>query len=680
MQSNSLIPLSSYGSIGEGRPRLETAFGVSEGHPHKLSDIVADAVLDELLQRDPFSRSSIEILTTTNYMIMAGMIRCAEQFDYTAEFDRIVRQTVRQIGFDQEGFSWKTLDLATLIDSQSLDIAMGVDTASMDEGAGDNITVYGYATEETEDLMPAPICLANKILRLLSKARHADEETILGPDAYCQVTMAYEDGLPTGCTTITVSTQHSMDAYVDDVADVVMPHILEAVPNSWMCATDRLYINPSGRFVIGGPDGDVGQSGRLVSADTYGGAIPYPSKAHSGLDPTKLDRSGSYMARYIAKNIVAARIAKRCQVQIQYELGVSSPVAIYIQTFGTSEISETELEAQVAEIVDLRPRAIRERFQLQRPIYKFSNVYGAFGRNAHEVDGFPWERLDLVEDLKGIHWKSIVPRNETVTVSCNVDRPAANAATALLSFFKDILDNSISGLGSTATIRRTDSGIAMEIQVRAQHVDGVYKLLSKYADVLSGNSTAEAAFENDILVVRLQNKLDEAALMLRNEQRVIEAERRFHDREIGQLEEFNRRLIEAEKEKSAALAQRIEHADEIAQRTYADLILLLTRALDTAHSSDERWFALLRGLRQDVSIESEKLVQVFGELVALKADGRATAEQESELNATLEKLAKTDPNTFSRIKTMVLSGAIQTTVGNSMWTALSSIPWTTILP
>ncbi|MGP1253908.1 MAG: methionine adenosyltransferase [Kiloniellales bacterium] len=377
-----------------------TSESVSEGHPDKVCDRISDAIVDTFLTHDPLSRVAVETMTTTNRVVLAGEVRGPEQV--TKEMlEDVARHAVREIGYEQEGFHWKNLTLENYIHKQSADIAVGVDAAgNKDEGAGDQGIMFGFACDETEDLMPAPIYLSHNILKSLAEARHSGAEPGLGPDAKSQVTLAYEDGKPVRATSIVVSTQHRADLSQDDVREIVRPHVVNVLPEGWMCPEEDFYVNPTGRFVIGGPDGDAGLTGRKIIVDTYGGAAPHGGGAFSGKDPTKVDRSAAYAARYLAKNVVAAGLAQRCVLQLSYAIGVSKPLSVYVDTQGTGQVSEDDIAKVLCQLVELSPRGIREHLHLNRPIYARTAAYGHFGRKPDTDGGFSWERADLVESLK----------------------------------------------------------------------------------------------------------------------------------------------------------------------------------------------------------------------------------------------------------------------------------------
>jgi S-adenosylmethionine synthetase len=379
---------------------LFTSESVSEGHPDKVCDRISDAVVDAFLTADPYARVACETLVTTNRIVLAGEVRGPASITHE-NIEEVARKCVREIGYDQAGFHWKHAKVDVLLHSQSADIAMGVDASgNKDEGAGDQGIMFGFACTETEALMPAPIYYAHAILRSLAEARHSGAEPGLKPDAKSQVTLQYENGKPVRATSVVVSTQHAEDLGQDDVREIVRPHVVNVLPKGWMCPEQEFYVNPTGRFVIGGPDGDCGLTGRKIIVDTYGGAAPHGGGAFSGKDPTKVDRSAAYACRYLAKNVVAAGLAERCTIQVSYAIGVAKPLSVYIDTHGTGKVEEEKLARKLQDLVNLSPRGIREHLKLNRPIYARTAAYGHFGRAPDPDGGFSWERTDLVPALK----------------------------------------------------------------------------------------------------------------------------------------------------------------------------------------------------------------------------------------------------------------------------------------
>ncbi len=379
---------------------LFTSESVSEGHPDKVCDRISDAVVDTFLAADPHSRVACETLATTNLVVLAGEVRGPASItrDHLVE---VVRHCAKDIGYEQAGFHWRNAKVDVHLHAQSADIAQGVDASgNKDEGAGDQGIMFGYAVRETDQFMPAPIYYAHNILRSLAEARHSGAEPGLGPDAKSQVTLLYSKGRPVRCTSVVVSTQHGEAYDQEAVREIVRPHVLNVLPDGWMCPEEDFYVNPTGKFVIGGPDGDAGVTGRKIIVDTYGGAAPHGGGAFSGKDPTKVDRSAAYAARYLAKNVVAAGLADRCTIQLAYAIGVSKPLSLYVDLHGTGQVDEGKLERTLLQIVDLSPRGIREHLALSRPIYARTAAYGHFGREPEADGGFSWERLDLVDTLR----------------------------------------------------------------------------------------------------------------------------------------------------------------------------------------------------------------------------------------------------------------------------------------
>ncbi|MCW5724561.1 MAG: methionine adenosyltransferase [Maricaulaceae bacterium] len=377
-----------------------TSESVSEGHPDKVCDRISDTVVDLFLSRDPVARVACETLTTTNRIVLAGETRCAMPVS-ADEIEAAVRAAVRDIGYEQDGFHWKTAAFSNYLHEQSVDIAMGVDAAgNKDEGAGDQGIMFGYACDETPELMPAPILYAHQILKRMAEARHSGARPEFEPDAKSQVTLRYENGRPVAATSVVVSTQHKEGYSPADIRELVRPFVASVLPEGWFPPEEEFYVNPTGNFVIGGPDGDAGLTGRKIIVDTYGGAAPHGGGAFSGKDPTKVDRSAAYACRWLAKNVVAAGLAKRCTIQVSYAIGVAKPLSLYVDLHGTGQIDEAKLEEALMQTADLSPRGIRERQGLNRPIYARTAAYGHFGRAPDADGGFSWERTDLVDELK----------------------------------------------------------------------------------------------------------------------------------------------------------------------------------------------------------------------------------------------------------------------------------------
>jgi len=373
-----------------------TSESVSEGHPDKVCDIISDSVLDLYLSKFPESRVACETLVTTNMVVIAGEVRGPEI--KSDEIEKLIRSRVKDIGYEQEGFNWKNLKFTNYLHSQSQDIAAGVDSAgNKDEGAGDQGIMFGYACTETKDLMPAPISYSHKVLQLMSEARKSGKEKFLRPDSKSQFSVIYEKGKPKGISSIVVSTQHEESIDQEKVKEIVLPYVLSVIPKGWMCDEKNFYVNPTGRFVIGGPDGDTGLTGRKIIVDTYGGAAPHGGGAFSGKDPTKVDRSAAYVARYLAKNIVAAGVAEKCLIQLSYAIGVSQPLSIYIDLFDGEDSKSKKIEEIISKNFNLSPRGIRELLKLNKPIYQKTAAYGHFGRQPEDNGSFSWEKTDLIK-------------------------------------------------------------------------------------------------------------------------------------------------------------------------------------------------------------------------------------------------------------------------------------------
>ena len=388
---------------------LFTSESVSEGHPDKVCDRISDEVVDAFFELAPRYgwdtrqvRVACETLATTNRVVIAGETRgpSAITKDYLAHRARLA---IKEIGYEQIGFHWEKASIEVHLHAQSSDIAQGVDSAgNKDEGAGDQGIMFGYACRETPELMPAPLYYAHRILKLMADARHSGETAAFGPDAKIQVTVRYENGKPVEATQIVVSTQHLDEKLSShDIQAIVEPYVRKALPSGWITKSTVWHVNPTGKFVIGGPDGDCGLTGRKIIVDTYGGAAPHGGGAFSGKDPTKVDRSAAYAARYLAKNVVAADIADRCTIQISYAIGVAKPLSIYVDLHGTGHVAEARVEKALGEVMDLTPRGIREHLSLNRPIYARTAAYGHFGRTPDADGGFSWEKTDLVDAIKG---------------------------------------------------------------------------------------------------------------------------------------------------------------------------------------------------------------------------------------------------------------------------------------
>ena len=375
---------------------LFTSESVSEGHPDKVCDIISDSVLDLYLSKFPESRVACETLVTTNTVVIAGEVRGPDI--KSDEIEKLIRSRVKDIGYEQEGFHWKNLKFTNYLHSQSQDIAAGVDSSgNKDEGAGDQGIMFGYACTETKDLMPAPISYSHKVLQLMSEARKSGKEKFLRPDSKSQFSVIYEKGKPKAISSIVVSTQHDESVDQEKVKEIVRPYVLSVIPKGWMCDEKHFYVNPTGRFVIGGPDGDTGLTGRKIIVDTYGGAAPHGGGAFSGKDPTKVDRSAAYVARYLAKNIVAAGVSEKCLIQLSYAIGVSQPLSIYIDLFDGEDKKSKKIEEIISKNFNLSPRGIRELLKLNKPIYQKTAAYGHFGRQPEDNGSFSWEKTDLIK-------------------------------------------------------------------------------------------------------------------------------------------------------------------------------------------------------------------------------------------------------------------------------------------
>lgn len=378
---------------------LFTSESVSAGHPDKVCDQISDLIVDMHLEQDPNARLAIETLATTNRVVIAGEYRSNAEIS-EEEIDANIRELVKEIGYQQNGFHYEKLEISNFLHGQSADIAMGVDESHQkDEGAGDQGIMFGYACDETETLMPAALHYSHRILQGLHRARLEEYKDILGPDAKAQVTLLYKDGKPIKAHKLLLSTQHGENVSLDKIREIVLPILETCLPKGWMPENDSILINPTGRFVIGGPDGDTGITGRKIIVDTYGGAAPHGGGAFSGKDPTKVDRSAAYMMRYLAKNVVASGLASRCTMQVSYSIGMAEPLSLYLTTNGTGKIADSIILDWIKQNVDLKPKAIRELLNLNNPIYLRTAAYGHFGRSPQEDGGFSWEKTDLAKSI-----------------------------------------------------------------------------------------------------------------------------------------------------------------------------------------------------------------------------------------------------------------------------------------
>jgi S-adenosylmethionine synthetase len=383
-----------------------TSESVSEGHPDKVSDQISDAIVDLFLTKDPTAKVAVETLTTTNRVVLAGEVRTNNGAVITKdEMNQAARDVVKKIGYEQDGFHWQNMDVENHVHGQSAEIAQGVEAGQglhQEEGAGDQGIMFGYATDETPELMPATLVYSHQILRKLAALRHDGTYPELEPDAKSQVTLQYDGSRPVGVNAIVVSHQHTDSATLEQLREIIRPVVQDVLPDGWFPDEDKFYVNPTGRFVIGGPDGDAGLTGRKIIVDTYGGAAPHGGGAFSGKDPSKVDRSAAYATRYLAKNVVAAGLAKRCNIQVSYAIGVAQPLSLYVDTFGTGVVGEDTIARKLRQLVNLSPRGIRDHLKLEAPIYSPSAAYGHFGRTPTDAGAFTWEKTDLVDELKAL--------------------------------------------------------------------------------------------------------------------------------------------------------------------------------------------------------------------------------------------------------------------------------------
>jgi S-adenosylmethionine synthetase len=395
-----------------------TSESVSEGHPDKVCDRISDEIVDQFFKADPLAKVACETLVTTNLIVLAGEVRMSKKAAGPNEImsktgkvnkalaEKLARKAVKDIGYAQKGFHWKNAKVQVHLHGQSADIAQGVEAdGNKDEGAGDQGIMFGYATNETPEMMPAPLQYSHNVLKLMADARHSGKEKLFEPDAKSQFTLQYENGKPVKCTAVVVSTQHKEKdgkkvLESDDIKQLVLPYIKKVLPEGWMPPLNQIYVNPTGRFVIGGPDGDSGLTGRKIIVDSYGGAAPHGGGAFSGKDPSKVDRSAAYAARYLAKNVVAAGLADRCTIQLSYAIGVAHPLSVYVNTDGTGKADEQKIAKVLQELMSLTPRGIRTHLKLNKPIYARTAAYGHFGRAPDKDGGFSWEKTDLADKLR----------------------------------------------------------------------------------------------------------------------------------------------------------------------------------------------------------------------------------------------------------------------------------------
>ncbi len=383
-----------------------TSESVSEGHPDKVSDQISDAIVDLFLSRDPTAKVAVETLTTTNRVVLAGEVRTNNGAVVThEEMNQAARDVVRRIGYEQDGFHWGMMAVENHVHGQSAEIAQGVEAGQglfADEGAGDQGIMFGFATKETPELMPATLVYSHQILQSMAEARRSGARPEFEPDAKSQVTLRYEAGKPVGVNAVVVSTQHRAGVKLEDLRELVRPFVQAVLPEGWFPPEDKFFVNPTGSFVTGGPDGDAGLTGRKIIVDTYGGAAPHGGGAFSGKDPSKVDRSAAYATRYLAKNVVAAGLAERCVIQVSYAIGVAEPLSIFVDTFGTSTVEEAKIASALRELFNLSPKGIRTHLGLNRPIYTPTAAYGHFGRDPREDGSFSWERTDMVDQLRSL--------------------------------------------------------------------------------------------------------------------------------------------------------------------------------------------------------------------------------------------------------------------------------------
>lgn len=570
--------------------QLLSAEASSEGHPDKICDLISDTIVDLYLRADPYSRASIQTMATTDLVVIAGEI-CASIPSDIPELESVAREVVRRVGYDQERFSWRTFQfqdhLHKIDDSASGELA--VDTRNE---TGDVATVYGYACRETPDLMPAPIYYAQLILRRIAELRHANDKlvTCLRPDAKAQITLRYVDGIPVGATSIVVATQHEAHLESDQIKSILWPIVANTLPDGWMCPEQEFYVNPFGSFVIGGPVGDCGMNGRQVAQDTYGGVVPNGGGALSGKGPFGISRAGAYMARYLAKNIVAAELAEKCTVQLAYALGIAAPLSVYVDAQGSSLAEEEKIQRCLRDLVNLSPRGIREHLHLNRPIYARTAAYGHFGRDPDDDGGFPWERIELVPLLRSMEWARMPKAQRshssgsgdgdaTIVRECDVPPSYTGAVLSLLGFFKEIVDNALPEANPSVSVQQSGQTVRIVIEVPTTHLEQTEELLEKYSDVLRGEQAPDEAFQDEVLILKLQNKIDEAQLIIRNEQRLRELESAMHDRELKFQATVYREMLDRERESASNIDRRAHRLEDDVRIAWEQTRTLISHAL-----------------------------------------------------------------------------------------------------
>jgi S-adenosylmethionine synthetase len=667
-----------------------TSESVSEGHPDKICDRISDAIVDTFLAAEPQARCGVETLVTTNRVVLAGEVRGPASI--TAEhLIEVARNAIHEIGYEQENFDWRSAAISCLIHGQSTDIALGVDASgNKDEGAGDASMVFGYACNETPELMPAPIYFANAILRSLSEARHAGKTPLLGPDSKCQVTLQYVDGKPVRATKIALLVQHSDQIETEGVRDIVWPYVFQSLPEGWMCGQEHFLVNPTGRFVIGGPDGETGLTGRRISEDSYGGAVPTGGNAFSGNDPIKMSRSGAYAARYLAKNVVAAGFAERCTIQLGYAIGVAKPLSFYIDTAGS--VDEERLARVLQELMDLSPRGIRTHLGLNRPIYTRASSYGHFGRCPDSDGGFSWEKIDLVHELRRefgeirahpSRRRTLSPiaaqslsRDPTYTylsfiVPC--DNVNIEIAKPVLSFFSTLLRRHLPNDKFEMEVHdNSQMELVFMLSFPQEHLNIIEDLLRNYINVVGGRREPEELYSDPILTAEMRIQRRQAFVGLQNRIEILGAEKQSLNQRVSDLQS---RLAEVREERSDERL-RYEHQIAFLQSRIIRLDLDLSKYVD---SGPGMVMAALR-IANDTVSKPNDLPRILGMLQEIqKTQTKVTTtllnkliqilqginddrtHDETELNDVVAQIHAEQPGLLERIHRDLMLGTVSLT-------------------
>jgi S-adenosylmethionine synthetase len=681
---------------------VSTSESVSEGHPDKICDRISDAIVDTFLEVEPEARCGVETLVTTNRVVLAGEVRGPASI--TAErLIEVARNAIREIGYEQENFDWRSAGINCLIHGQSTDVALGVDArGDKDEGAGDQCVVFGYACNETPELMPAPIFYANAILRSLSEARHAGKTPLLGPDSKCQVTLQYVDGKPVEATKIVVLVQHSDQIATENVRELVWPHVFQTLPQGWMCGEENFIVNPTGRFVIGGPDGETGLTGRRISEDTYGAAAANGGNAFSGNDPIKMSRSGAYAARYLAKNVVAAGLAERCTIQLGYAIGVARPLSFYIDTGGS--VDEERLARVLQELMDLSPRGIRTHLGLNRPIYTRASSYGHFGRRPEPDGGFSWEKLDLTSELRRefgeIHARPSRRRTSSRIAAQSFSRDPAfthlsfivpcdnvnvEIAKSVLNFFSTLLRRHLpNDKFEMAVHDNTEMELVFSLSFPQQYLLIIDELLRNYIDVVGGRREPEEIYSDPILNAEMRIQRRQAIVALQNRIEILGAEKQSLGQRVSDLQS---RLADFKEERSDERL-RYEHQIDFLQSRIIRLELDLGKyvgsgprmvmaalriASDTVSRPNDlpRVLDMIRAIQNTQNETTTALLDKLIEILQNIDDDQA--HDDTELNDVVSRIHSKQPGLLERIHRDLMLGTVSGVAGNALWAAILNL-------